>query len=246
MTVYTSRDEWDTNINSVGGKRDVYLVTSPWSNDPSANSTQGALTSGVLINEFEPPEILIEPATDGYFYQDRMNMGRINSRANTLINSYATGSGGSGSTADTTEDEKVAATVSVATNPTASTADTTAVSTPMPVTTQEAPTTVTTSPTGESYRTALNESYVARSRRNAKVVVNPSRDQKGGKTEKYNPGIPGLVGSNIHQENFTQEQSNNIIIVLLAIIVFCIVGVCFGLLVPQIYVTLKNKNNGAY
>ena len=30
---YTSREEWDTNINSVGGKKDIHLVVSPWSQD---------------------------------------------------------------------------------------------------------------------------------------------------------------------------------------------------------------------
>ena len=182
---YTSREEWDTNINSVGGKKDIHLVVSPWSQDPSANSTQGTLTSGVLVNEFEPPEIMIEPATEGYFYQDRMNMGRINKRANSINR-------------------------------------------PLPAT--DAP---------EKFRTK-REPYVAPSRRTVKNSINPSRSKK----ENYNPGIPGLVGSNIHQENFTQEESSSIliIIILLSVIVFCIVGVCFGLVVPRIYVSLVNKS----
>lgn len=177
---YTSREEWDTNINSVGGIKDVHLVVSPWSQDPSANSTQGILTSGVLVNEFEPPEILIEPATDGYFYQDRMDMRRVNKRANSINR-------------------------------------------PVPA-------------NQEGFR-SRREPYVAPSRRTVKNSLNPSRALKEG----YNPGIPGLVGSNIHQENFTQEKSSNIIIVLLSIIVFCIICVCFGLIIPQIYVSIMNK-----
>lgn len=180
---YISREEWDTNINSVGGKKDVHLVVSPWSQDPSANSTQGTLTSGVLVNEFEPPEIMIEPATEGYFYQDRIDMGRINKRANSINRQ-------------------------------------------LPAT-----------ETSEKFRNK-REPYVAPSRRTVKNSLNPSRSKK----ENYNPGIPGLVGSNIHQENFTQKESNNIIIILLSVIVFCIVGVCFGLLVPQIYVSMVNKS----
>ena len=179
---YTSREEWDTNINSVGGKKDVHLVVSPWSQDPSANSTQGILTSGVLVNEFEPPEIMIEPATDGYFYQDRMDMGRINKRANSINR-------------------------------------------PLPATGNN-----------EKFRNK-REPYVAPSRRTVKNSINSSRLKEG-----YNPGIPGLVGSNIHQENFTQEESNNIFIVLLSVIVLCIVGVCFGVLVPKIYVSMTNKS----
>lgn len=180
---YTSREEWDTNINSVGGKKDIHLVVSPWSHNPSANSTQGVLTSGVLINEFEPPEIMIEPATDGYFYQDRLDMRKINKRANSINR-------------------------------------------PLPANSAES---------AESFRNK-REPYIAPSRRTVKNAINPSRSK-----EAYNPGIPGLVGSNIHQENFTQEESNNIIIILLSVITFCIVGVCFGLLVPQIYVSMVNK-----
>ena len=89
----------------------------------------------------------------------------------------------------------------------------------------------------EKFRTK-REPYVAPSRRTVKNSINPSRSKK----ENYNPGIPGLVGSNIHQENFTLDESSSIIIILLSVIVFCIVGVCFGLLVPQIYVSLVNKS----
>lgn len=56
--------------------------------------------------------------------------------------------------------------------------------------------------------------------------------------ERYNPGIRGLRGSNIHisTERFTRKEATNIMIVLIAIIAFCMLSVCCGLLIPQIYV----------
>lgn len=179
MTSYTSKDEWDTSISSVGGKKDVCLVVSPWSHNPSANPAQGILTHGVLINQYEPPEILIEPATDGYFYQDRLDMSRVNERANTV-------EGGGVS------DEKLG---------------------------------------------RKEDFYVAPSRRAYKTALKPKREEKEG----YNPGIPGLVDSNIHQENFTQEETNNIVVILLSVIAICIIGVSFGILIPQVYVSIMNK-----
>ena len=181
---YTSKDEWDTSISSVGGKKDVHLVVSPWSHNPSANPAQGVLTQGVLVNEFEPPEILIEPATDGYFYQDRLDMSKVNERAS-VINDGSSGA---------EDDEKLG---------------------------------------------RKKDLYVAPSRRAFKNVTKP-------KKEKYNPGIPGLVGSNIHQENFTQDETNNLVVILLSIIAICIVGVCFGIMIPQVYVSIMNKTAKHY
>lgn len=71
---YDSRKEWDTDINSVGGAKDMHFVSSPYSNQASANSSQGALTYGNLINEFEPPKVMITPLDDGYYIKNRMNM----------------------------------------------------------------------------------------------------------------------------------------------------------------------------
>lgn len=48
--------------------------------------------------------------------------------------------------------------------------------------------------------------------------------------------MPGFVGSNIQVEKFTKGETRNIMIILLAIIAFCMLAVCCGLLVPQIYV----------
>ena len=201
---YTSREEWDTNISSVGGRKDVNLVISPWSDNASANSTQGILTNGVLINEFEPPKIMIEPATEGYFYQNRVDMGRMNNRATSLIQSEISSLNASaaGATSDTTAGTPTA---TASTDTTASAA-------------------ATASKTAESFRTK-REPYVAPSRRTVKNPVKNST-KKSGRTistrpkvsEKYNPGIPGLVGSNIHQERFTIEESNNIIVILCRLI----------------------------
>lgn len=226
---YTSREEWDTNISSVGGRKDVNLVISPWSDNASANSTQGILTNGVLINEFEPPKIMIEPATEGYFYQNRVDMGRMNNRATSLIQSEISSLNASaaGATSDTT----------AGTPTTPSTTDTTEAT--------------TASNTAESFRTK-REPYVAPSRRTVKNPVKNSTKKLGRTSstrpkvsEKYNPGIPGLVGSNIHQERFTIEESNNIIVILLSIIVFCMVGVCAGLIVPYVRVSklIENRHN---
>ena len=184
MTVYTSREEWDTNINSVGGKKDVNLFVSPWSTDSSANATQGVLTSGVLTTEFEPPEILIEPAVDGYFYQDRIDLARINQRANNVQN--------------------IGGDVS--------------------------------KPGAEGFR-KMREPYRSPSRRLSKTALNPSRAKK----EKYNPGIPGLVDSYIHQENFSTETGVNILVVLLAIIVFCILFIFLYTYVPKFIKFIKGK-----
>lgn len=177
---YSSKDEWDTSISSVGGKKDVLLVSSPWSHNPSANPNQGVLTSGVLVNEFDPPEIIIEPATDGYFYQNRMDMSKINDRADNIESAE---------------------------------------------------------PNQEKFGSG-KDLYVARSRRAFKTTAKPKKEKE---TEQYNPGIPGLVGSNLHQESFTQEESSNIIVILLSVITICIVGVSFGLLIPQIYLTINKE-----
>lgn len=202
MTVYTSRDEWDTNINSVGGKKDVYLVVSPWSNDPSANSSQGSLTSGVLVNEFEPPDIIVEPSTDGYFYQDRMNLGLINKRANTILtpNSVST---------------------EINNKPTPKNINST---TDYPY-----------DGTGEVPTNVKREPYIAPSRKSFRKGSNKSR------VEKYNPGIEGLVGSNLHQETFTQEQTNNFIVVILTLLMVCFIFVIFMGLGFAYYHLTKDK-----
>lgn len=64
--------------------------------------------------------------------------------------------------------------------------------------------------------------------------------------ERYNPGIRGLRGSNIHisTERFTRKEAANIMIVLIAIIAFCMLAVCCGLLIPQIYVKCCGCGSG--
>lgn len=76
--MYDSRVEWDTNINTNGGLKDVMLVNSPYSNVPSANATQGTLTYGNLVTEFEPPKVIIHPQDDGYYVRNRFDMNTKN------------------------------------------------------------------------------------------------------------------------------------------------------------------------
>lgn len=231
MQPYTSRTEWDTNINSVGGMKSVHLVSSPWSQIPSANSTQGVLTSGVLINEFAPPQILIEPAVDGYYYQDRVDMGRINKRA-ASINGPSGTEGGSNQTVTSSLPSGTEIAAATAPKTPASTAVPDAVVTPT-VTPSSSPASTVSA---DGTVTAATETYVAPSRRNVKNNINPSRVRGyGAKKESYNPGIPGLVGSNLHHEAFNRKEQNSIIIILLTIITCCIVGSCFGFVGSRAY-----------
>lgn len=75
---FTSKLDWDTDINAVGGQANVLLVDSPYSDLPSANARQGALTYGNLINEFKPPKIEISPIDNGYYIHSRMHTGDRN------------------------------------------------------------------------------------------------------------------------------------------------------------------------
>lgn len=187
---FESRPSWDTNISSVGGAKDILLVSSPWSDLPSDNCRQGTLTSGVLNKEFAPPVIDIEPASTGAYYQNRMNTSDINQRV-ALMNRQTT-----------------------------------------------------TSNLDQAQVNKQVETYVGPSRRSVKRFINPSRQGStteqqdlavGESREKYNPGIPGLVDSHLHQESFTQEESSNLIVLLLAIISFCVVGMCAGMIIPYVY-----------
>lgn len=166
---YESKFEWDTNINSVGGAKDAYFVTSPYSNNPSANASQGALTYGNLVTEYEPPNIVVSPSDDGYYIRNRLHMDSTNNQVSEITKSE-------------------------------------------------------------------QEAYVAPSRRHEKLTVNPSR-----KKEKYTE-MPGFRGSEIHQEAFTEEETSYIFVILMSVITFCIVGICFGFLIPRFNVKLANGN----
>lgn len=218
MTTYVSDPAWDTNINSKGGVKDVLLVTSPWSHNPSANSTQGFLTSGVLINEFEPPTINYAPATCGYFYQNRLDMGVVNKRA-AIVNRQNSTSIDSGQS-DALPNATVA---SAAVAP----------QTLQPVngnainlnTVNAVPNQVITSAVNSTTKTSTgNGPYVAPSRRNGKNTINTSRAT--GK-EPYNPGIPGLIGSNIHTETFTSDCGSNRVIIILLLLVALFIAMKF-------------------
>lgn len=82
--------------------------------------------------------------------------------------------------------------------------------------------------------------YVAPSRRSEKFVTNSSR-KKVKIVEPYTE-MPGFKGSEIHQEKFTAEETNGIIVILMSVIVFCIVGLCFGYLVPKVNVRVWPDN----
>ena len=176
---FESKQDWDANINSVGGAKDAYFVISPYSNQPSANASQGSLTYGNLVTEFAPPKVMVSPSDDGYYIKNRLDMASTNDQVSDVMTSNM------GNPTDAAEGFK-------------------------------------------------EKRYVARSRRGEKFTVNPSR-----RKEKYTE-MPGFRGSEIHQEAFTQEETNYIFIIMMSVIVFCIVGVCFGFLIPRINVRLAN------
>lgn len=181
---FESKTDWDTNINSVGGAKDAYFVTAPYSNQPSANASQGALTYGNLVTEFTPPKIIISPIEDGYYIRNRFGMDSMNSQVSDVM---STNTG----------------------NPTG-----------------------ITSTSAESFR---KKAYVAPSRRTEKFTLNPSR-----KKENYTE-MPGFRGSEIHQEAFTPEETNYIFVILISVVVFCLVGICFGFLIPRVNVRVFDR-----
>lgn len=210
MTTYISDPSWDTNINSKGGIKDVHLVTSPWSHNPSANSTQGFLTSGVLINEFEPPMIDYTPATSGYFYQNRLDMGVVNKRA-AIVNRQNTTSADVGQSDALPNATVASAAVAPQTlQPINGNAINLNTVNAIPNKVISSATTATTT------SNTANGPYVAPSRRNGKNTLNASRTT--GK-EQYNSGIPGLIGSNIHTETFTNDCGSNRVIIILLLLV---------------------------
>ena len=182
---FESKQEWDTDINTVGGAKDAYFVTSPYSNQPSANASQGALTFGNLVTEFAPPKVMISPSDDGYYVRNRLDMASTNNQVSDVM---VTNLGNSTDAASET-------------------------------------------PASEAFK---GKRYVAPSRRGEKFTVNPSR-----KKERYTE-MPGFRGSEIHQEAFTQEETNYIFIIIMSIITFCVVGICFGFLIPRINVGFPN------
>jgi len=80
-TKYESRPEWDLNINSVGGLKNICFVESPYSENSSANSANGHLTNGVLTNTFAPPKLEVEAPNTNYYYDDRLNVEVMNPEA---------------------------------------------------------------------------------------------------------------------------------------------------------------------
>jgi hypothetical protein len=65
--------------------KDTSFYTSPYNNLSSANANQGILTHGVLVNDFEPPKLVIDSVGNGYYYMDRLDLRRVNPRFDTMI-----------------------------------------------------------------------------------------------------------------------------------------------------------------
>jgi hypothetical protein len=65
----TGQNSWNTDINSLGGIKNVTLYESCYSNNASANAQQGKISSGVNSIVFEPPHLdltLDIPRESGY------------------------------------------------------------------------------------------------------------------------------------------------------------------------------------
>lgn len=165
---FESKPEWDTNINSIGGAKDVCFVSSPYSNQPSANPMQGSLTGGNLITEFEPPKVMVSPADDGYYVRSRIDVADVSDQLESK----------------------------------------------------------------EGFKRKVLASGTTQGKRSAKLAMKEA-SRKEGYTE-----MPGFRGSEIHQEAFTQEETNYIFVILISVVAFCIVGICFGFLVPRVNVRM--------
>lgn len=194
---FTSKLDWDTNINAVGGQSNVLLVDSPYSDLPSANASQGALTYGNLTTEFAPPKIEISAIDNGYYIHSRMHTGEKNPAVDIV-------SGG----ADTPAKAEAAAAKAEAGEeaPAAPKAE--------------------AGQGKEGFKECMRQkTYVAPSRRGVKPTLNVARDNitKEGGQESYTE-MPEFVGSNIHQkESFSFETYGkwmfSFMIILIALLV---------------------------
>lgn len=174
---FTSKLDWDTNINAVGGQSNVLLVDSPYSDLPSANASQGALTYGNLTTEFAPPKIEISAIDNGYYIHSRMHTGEKNPAVDIV-------SGGTDAPAKA-EAAKEAGEA------------------PAPA----APAKEAGQGKEGFKECMRQKTYVAPSRRGVKPTLNVARDNitKEGGQESYTE-MPEFVGSNIHQkESFSFE-----------------------------------------
>lgn len=201
---FTSKLDWDTDIGSVGGQNNVMLVDSPYSNLPSANASQGALTYGNLIREYAPPKISISSIDNGYYVHSRMDMSRKNPAVEDL-------------TRFPNE-----ATVVPTMTPKEGYKEAAGGRKPLKRAKQGQP---------NQDKVANPKQYVGPSRKGQKTAVNPARGNvvdentnPPAATETYIDGIPGLVGSNIHHEAFEEKTSLNIIAVILIVLCAIIVG----------------------
>lgn len=199
---FTSKLDWDTDIGSVGGQNNVMLVDSPYSNLPSANASQGALTYGNLVREYAPPKISISSIDNGYYVHSRMDMSRKNPAVDeltrfpneaTVVPTMAPKEGYKESAGGRKPLKRAKQAQDKVANP---------------------------------------KQYVGPSRKGEKTAINPARGnvvdeniKKPAPTaETYIDGIPGLVGSNIHHEAFEEKTSLNIIAIIMIIIGALLVG----------------------
>lgn len=60
-------------------------------------------------------------------------------------------------------------------------------------------------------------------------AMNPVVAKRAANIEKFK-AMPGMKGSEVVTEAFTEEQSHTLIILLLSLIAICILGCCFGIL----------------
>lgn len=227
---FTSKLDWDTDINAVGGQSNVLLVDSPFSDHPSANAAQGALTYGNLVNEFKPPKIEISPIDNGYYIHSRMHTGAKNTAVDIIaggapstpaVAAKAAAQGGNVAAAvATAEGAKLTANA-----PAAKPADGSA---------------KTAVQGKEGFRECMRlKTNVAPSRQGQKNVIdNPARgailedgvnvgsdgftaDQQESYTE-----MPEFVGSNIHQEAFSMKDvKSNKPLYITVIIIISLIGI---------------------
>lgn len=222
---FTSKLDWDTDINVVGGQKNVLLVDSPFSDHPSANAAQGALTYGNLVNEFKPPKIEISPIDNGYYIHSRMHTGAKNSAVDIIAGNEPSTPAVAAKAA--AQGGNVAAAVATAEAAKLTAASPAAKPTPAPA--------KAAGQGKEGFRECMRQkTYVAPSRQGQKNVIdNPARGailEDGVNTgadgfeasyEGYTE-MPEFVGSNIHQEAFgiNDIKSNKLIytsVILIAI-----------------------------
>lgn len=233
---FTSKLDWDTNINALGGQNNILLVDSPYSDLPSANASQGALTYGNLVNEFAPPKIEISPIDNGYYIHSRMHTGILNPAVDIVGGALAT------TPAAVAKVEAAAAQAEAAAAP-ADGAAAPAADAAAPVEGGDAgakPPAVPEQVQGkEGFRESMGgKRCVGPSRRGHKQTTNrPERGHiledgvnRGAEAKESYVEMPEFVGSNIHMEEFSfKPMDTGAIIFIVVLSVVIVVGLGIGL-----------------